>query len=129
MPVPSPRPLASLSPPGKNPPIQLSPANGIKRKRGRQSSTPAGEEANDSLREFMLIDARESVQENAEQAIKELARQNTQTQSETEPLNSGKIRVPDCLSGQRVENVLPVLQFHGFIVVIGMGRRQAVFKQ
>jgi hypothetical protein len=68
---------ASLSPPGKNPPIQLSPANGIKGKRGRQSSTPAGEEANDSLREFMLIDARESVQENAEQAMGKMERKNT----------------------------------------------------
>ncbi|MCR4303288.1 MAG: tRNA guanosine(34) transglycosylase Tgt [Gallionella sp.] len=44
---PLPNPL-----PEKSPPIQLSPASGRKGERERQSSIPAGEGANESLREF-----------------------------------------------------------------------------
>ena len=43
--------------PEKSPPIQLSPASGRKGKRERQSSIPAGEGANESLREFHVDDS------------------------------------------------------------------------
>ena len=48
---PHPNPL-----PEKSPPIQLSPASGRKGKRERQSSIPAGEGTNESLREFQIIE-------------------------------------------------------------------------
>src|SRR3989338_8310859 len=49
--------LATAISPGENPPIQLSPASGRKGKRERQSSIPAGEGANESLREFHVDDS------------------------------------------------------------------------
>ena len=48
---PLPNPL-----PENSPPIQLSPASGRKGERERQSSIPAGEGANESLREFQIIE-------------------------------------------------------------------------
>ncbi|MDO8263600.1 MAG: tRNA (adenosine(37)-N6)-threonylcarbamoyltransferase complex transferase subunit TsaD [Gallionella sp.] len=48
---PHPNPL-----PEKSPPIQLSPASGRKGEREMQSSIPAGEGTNESLREFQIIE-------------------------------------------------------------------------